>query len=62
MVDAFVTRQIAQFSAVREYDCGTAHPLDDLQPMTRGQQIEAAIGPMYDDALARFRVARLMSG
>ena len=62
MVDDAVTRQIAQFRAVRENHGGAVHPLDDLQPVTRGQQIEVAIRPVDDDALARGRLARLMSG
>ena len=36
--------------------------LTTLQPVTRGQQLEVAIRPVHDDALARGRLARLMSG
>ena len=62
MIDGPVTRQVAQFRAVREHHGRAVHPLDDLQPVTRGQQIELAIRPVDDDALARGRPARLMSG
>ncbi len=38
------------------------HPLDDLQPVTRGQQFEVSIGSVDDDPRAIGRLARLMYG
>jgi hypothetical protein len=45
MIDRAVAREIAQFGAVREKHRGAVHPLDDVQPVTRGHGVDVAVGP-----------------